>query len=290
MPEYARPDSDIQTTGWNCSSGSDLFELVNEVTASDTDYVYTNAMAGNTLIVGLGDVTDPQMNTGHIIRFRAKSANASKGPESCECLLYENGTQRATTGAQGLTRDSFNTYTYTLTTTEADSISNYANLRLHFIPDPSSGTNDEIHVSWAELEIPSGLISINTWGCNSTSAVQGLNMGLGVDLVAFFVYQPLKSAISNAIRHVCLVPHFSVSRTGCNIAAWVEKIVLTVNSAMSRSICTCLSLIGNIGVAIKNSITKSYYGGAGTPLEALGAYPINIALRVAMKVVKIIWE
>lgn len=154
MAQFARPDSDVQTTSWNCSTGTEFFELINEVTASDGDYVYTDPMGTSTLIVGLSDVTDPESGSGHTIRFRAKSANASKGPESCECLLYEGGTQRATTGAQALTRDTYNTCQYTLSAAEADSIGNYNNLRLEFVPVPGSGANDEVYVSWAELEVP----------------------------------------------------------------------------------------------------------------------------------------
>ena len=154
MAQYARPDSDVQTTNWNSSTGGVFYGCIDEVTPSDSDYVYTDAMATNTLIVGLSDVTDPSSSINHTIRFRAKSANASKGPESCECELYEGSTKIAAMGAQALTRDTYNTFQYTLTEAEANAIGDYTALRLHFTPDPGSGTNDEIHVSWAEFEVP----------------------------------------------------------------------------------------------------------------------------------------
>ena len=154
MAQYARPDSDVQTTNWNPFPEGTLYNCIDEVTSSDSDYVFTDAMATNTLIVGLSDVTDPNSAINHTIRFRAKSANASKGPESCECVLYESSKLIATTGAQTLTRDAYHTYQYTLSEAEANLISDYTALRLHFIPNPGSGSNDEIHISWAEFEVP----------------------------------------------------------------------------------------------------------------------------------------
>jgi len=154
MAQYARPSSDIQTTNWNNSGVGAYYQDIDEVTPSDSDYVYTNAMAETALIVGLNAVNDPGSSTNHIIRFRAKSAKASKGPESCECVLYQGTTQIATTGVQTLTRDAYNSFQYELSPAEADAITDYSALRLHFIPSPGSGKDDEIHVSWAEFQVP----------------------------------------------------------------------------------------------------------------------------------------
>jgi hypothetical protein len=38
-PQKARPVSDTAAGGWTASSGSDLFAMVDEATASDTDYI-----------------------------------------------------------------------------------------------------------------------------------------------------------------------------------------------------------------------------------------------------------
>ncbi|GAI29745.1 unnamed protein product, partial [marine sediment metagenome] len=47
---------------------------------------------------------------------------------------------------------SFVTYSYTLTTAEADNITDYANLRLKFVGNSSAAKC--VHVSWAEFEVP----------------------------------------------------------------------------------------------------------------------------------------
>ena len=39
--QYARPSSDIAANGWQPSTGSDMFAMVNEVTRNDANYIYS---------------------------------------------------------------------------------------------------------------------------------------------------------------------------------------------------------------------------------------------------------
>lgn len=151
--QYARPDVDVQTTGWQTAP---CYEDIDEEIADDgATMCFISYDAENTLIVGLGDVTDPVSAINHTIRFRAQSIGGSKGKEVMQCFLYENGTLRASSANETLDRDTWTTFTYTLSEAEANSISNYNNLRLHFTPAHGSGSEgDVIGLDWAEFEVP----------------------------------------------------------------------------------------------------------------------------------------
>ena len=96
--------------------------------ASDSSLIET-ATEGDLCRVNIATLTDPEVGTGHVIRFRAQ-ATGSGGPERIEVLLFEGSTQRADSSNIAITRGSFNAYSYTLTETEADTITAYTDLRI----------------------------------------------------------------------------------------------------------------------------------------------------------------
>lgn len=69
-----RPTSDILTTGWTASSGADLYAMVDESVANDSDYVVSPLLSSPTpLTFGI----TPSAPAGtHTIRVRAKRQNA----------------------------------------------------------------------------------------------------------------------------------------------------------------------------------------------------------------------
>ncbi len=149
MAQYARPDSDITLNNWSDPSWS----TIDEETPNDGDY--TTQTGEGILEVGLSDVTDPESGSDHVIRFRAMSSGSGQ-PERMQCDLYENGTLRASSANESLSRTGYETFSYTLTSTEADSIGNYANLRLRFTP--TCGATENTFISWAEFEIPDAAV------------------------------------------------------------------------------------------------------------------------------------
>lgn len=66
-----RPSSDIVTGGWS-STGSTLYEAIDETTASDADYI-SSSTSGQIARIALGSTTDPGVDTGHVLRYRAAS-------------------------------------------------------------------------------------------------------------------------------------------------------------------------------------------------------------------------
>jgi hypothetical protein len=98
-------------------SPDDLTTHINEVTQGDT------------CRVNVASIDDPENNVNHVIRFRA-TATGSGAAEKMTVQLFEGATERATSPNISITRTSWNNYSYTLSSTEADSITAYTDLRL----------------------------------------------------------------------------------------------------------------------------------------------------------------
>ena len=151
MPQIARPDADITDGAWTAEGGpTDLFDCLDEVTPSDTDFI-EDAANNTTCELGLTTLTDPAVATGHILRCRMKG-EGSGGPERVQIALFEGATQRAISG-NFTNRGSFADKSYTLTTGEADSITAYTDLRIKLISS-NLGGGETMQVSHAEFEVP----------------------------------------------------------------------------------------------------------------------------------------
>ncbi len=155
MAQFARPDSDISTGGWEpqgSSAETTLWESLDEVT-SDDGVTYIEALDGENITceVGLSDITDPVSSADHIIRFRIQGTG-SGGPERCDFFLFD-GTSQIASIVNSTNRGSWATFTYTLSTAEADNIGDYTDLRFKFQSTDLAATED-MWVTWAEFEVP----------------------------------------------------------------------------------------------------------------------------------------
>lgn len=125
-PQFSRPSSDVSNTGWTASNGSDLFAMLDETSAGDTDYIST-AGAGSVCVIGMQAATDPGVSVGHVVRYRLRG----DGSAGVQVELLQN-----TTVIAAWTHDpaptTYTNYSQTLTGPQADSISNYGALRLRF--------------------------------------------------------------------------------------------------------------------------------------------------------------
>lgn len=141
MTQYARPSSDVSNSGW---ATAPLWSKVDEVVADDADLISASSN-GNVCELGMGSVTDPNGNTGHTITIRRRSAAG----HSCTIDLVQGTTVIAsfTDTTAGAT---FADITYTLSASEADAITNYADLRLRL----TLGASVNYRVSQAFFECP----------------------------------------------------------------------------------------------------------------------------------------
>lgn len=159
MAQFARPNSDITTTSWTPSTGTTIYQCIDESTASDTDYG-TGTGTASELIVGLSSVLDPGSSSGHIVRLRAMSTGSGAG-EKWTVELYQGTSLIATIISNApMSRNSFGDTSYTLTSGESDSITNYGDLRLRFVPT-TMGASESIVLSFAEMEFPDAFVQTN---------------------------------------------------------------------------------------------------------------------------------
>ena len=124
--QSANPNADIFDGQWLASDGSgNLYTMIDEDVADDADFIYTNTLALCSL--GLETLTDPGVDTGHFVRYRARG----DGVQSLRTRLWCNSYNIATWVTSGMPLG-MTTYVQSLTTTEANSITDYAALRLSF--------------------------------------------------------------------------------------------------------------------------------------------------------------
>lgn len=155
MPQFARPSSDVITSGWSPSTPGSHYVLIDEVTPSDLDYTRSANTASETqLIVGLSAVTDPAQSSGHVVRVRVSCDST----QDVYCNLLQGGTVIATLNITA--GFSPTTFSLTLTGTQADAITNYAALRLQFVK-PADAFANRLFVYWAELEVPSAVQNVD---------------------------------------------------------------------------------------------------------------------------------
>lgn len=110
--QFARPTADSSTGTWTASTGSDLFAMLDETTADDGDYIITSG--ASTCDVSLGYLSDPGVNTDHIVRYRISATSGGM-----IVRLRNNGSTIASaTHAPAPT--SLTTFALSLTTGEAD--------------------------------------------------------------------------------------------------------------------------------------------------------------------------
>lgn len=109
----ARPTSDITTTGWSASSGSVLYDMIDEVTPSDTDYIISPALNATPGAAVFG-IAPTQGSGTYEVRLRGRRTDVSG--DIRVLLLDSSGATVGTSPWQALT-GTFATYALSVTTT-----------------------------------------------------------------------------------------------------------------------------------------------------------------------------
>ena len=132
MTQYARPDSDVSAGNWTPSTGSDLYAMIDEASTNDSDFISVDDVDGSTETcqVDLSSVTDPVASNLHVVTTRASEASGM-GTISLNVTLKQGATTIAAKTFSTLTGSAAD-YTFTLSSAEANSITNYGALSLVF--------------------------------------------------------------------------------------------------------------------------------------------------------------
>ena len=153
--QFGRPASDISAGSYTTTP---LWEKLDEGTADDDTSVVDSAnnpaeSDGTGFEVALGSIPDPQSSSGHTVRVRARR-NGGARTITLNWRLYQGST--AIIAAKSLTMtDSYQTSSYTLSSAEADAITDYSDLRVRVWGTTSGGgAGSKLRVTWMELETP----------------------------------------------------------------------------------------------------------------------------------------
>lgn len=155
MAQTARPDSDVAVASWVTAP---LWSKVDDaVSAPDGTFINSEEKSsGNTSTVqlGLSDVTDPASSASHVLRYRYRRSNTNR-TLACFVELRQGATLIASDSVGGIAT-SFADRTYTLSGAEADAITDYTDLRVHFYGTASGGIagGTALVIDAVELEIP----------------------------------------------------------------------------------------------------------------------------------------
>lgn len=133
---YLRPDSDVSAGSWTdqANGTTNLYSVIDETTASDTDYVKSSTMSAgssDTLEVSLSDATDPALSTGHRVSYRYRSQGTAS--MTLTVSLREGASTEIASWTHTNVGTSYVDAVQTLSVGETDSITDYTALRLRFV-------------------------------------------------------------------------------------------------------------------------------------------------------------
>lgn len=134
--QLCKPVTDVSNAGaWEDTtfgnSDTELWDELDEVFPDEDASAVRgkqNADVADTFEVKLENCADPESDTGHTIRIRARGVR-----DQVKVQLYQGVTLIAESGNFALTGE-FVTYEYTLSGGEADAITNYNDLRIRVVP------------------------------------------------------------------------------------------------------------------------------------------------------------
>ncbi len=147
MVQIAIPSATV-SNDWTVT-GSSAHEAL-QVCNGDTTKIDT-VTQGDVCNVNIDALTDPEVSTGHIIKITAQ-ATGSGAPERITFKLFQSTTEIASSGSVAITRDSYNEFTYTLTGTEADNITDYSILRIEMTATVLG--SETLDITCCSFEVP----------------------------------------------------------------------------------------------------------------------------------------
>lgn len=143
MAQFGRPSADTYNAdGWveDDDTSVDMYLEIDEVSASDTDYVKSPvAPTSDVYVTALSSVEDPLSSSGHVVRYRYQKEAAGGAQIDLTVQLRQGYVNEGTPGtliASATVTDmgtGWTTGSFTLSAGEADAITNYASLFLRFV-------------------------------------------------------------------------------------------------------------------------------------------------------------
>lgn len=142
--QVARPSADAFVgTGWvnEAAASTNLYQSIDETTASDTDFVRSpDSPNASVYVCDLEALTDPAVSTGHVLRYRYDRETVSGAPTVNLVVQLRQGYVNEGAAGTLIASNTHNGISDTLTDgslplsgTEADNITDYADLSVRFV-------------------------------------------------------------------------------------------------------------------------------------------------------------
>lgn len=120
---YLRPSADISTGSWTPSTGTTLYTTLDEISASDTDYIQTSTASSCEIKLAAG--ATPSNRDNHTIRYRVLAGSGTlTAVLKCGSTTIKSWNHTLTGSAQDISN--------ALTNAEASAITDYTDLRVTF--------------------------------------------------------------------------------------------------------------------------------------------------------------
>ena len=168
---FVRPSGDLDAEGYTPVGASTIYECLNEVVPNDTTYI-TGSSDGVT--VDLGNMLDPGTSTGHVVHFRAWASAGWIG-----VVLQQGVTTIASKYYYGDFPAVPTTDSFTLTPTEADSITDYNDLSLTL-----SSLIGTTSFSWVAFSVDKPIIDLTSSSDVIISDSTHVHFADGIDLLS----------------------------------------------------------------------------------------------------------
>jgi len=142
MAQFGRPNADTTIGAYEDELGGtvDIFNSIDESSPSDSDFITSEFdPSASPYVCALSAVTDPNVSTGHIVRYRARKDPSTGAQIDLTTELREGYVSEGSPGtliASEVQVDlptSFTTFALALSGGEADAITDYSDLFLRFV-------------------------------------------------------------------------------------------------------------------------------------------------------------
>jgi len=215
MVQIVRLIADVSVGNWTKQDlgATNLYTVVDETIADDTDYIRVTNPNNDVYIGQWGPIGDPATGTGHIYRYELVKIGADVVDMTVS--LYEGTTEIASWTHYGVTTMP-TAYAQTLTSTQANSISDYSALRLRVwatINNPGPVAPDSVANLglWLKADAITSLVNgdpVTTWDDQTTNNLDAVGAGAtrptyqtnvinGLPVVRFQVDDILTTAADN---------------------------------------------------------------------------------------------
>jgi hypothetical protein len=157
MTQYASPNSDDVDGLWYKEGGGQgaLNSKIRKGTGDSTYITSENTASPSTCSFEIQNGDDPEGASDHIVRYRARATDDMfMGPLPLTVSLYQDASKIAEVLNSSVSTFTFTDYSFTLSTSEANAITDYDDLQLWFTRGSAMMGTDNLKVSEAYFEYP----------------------------------------------------------------------------------------------------------------------------------------